>query len=204
MCIALPNTEQHLHRDPVPADGGDAALRTPCAAVTMRQPRATVRTGFPDALARSRLRADWTDNPVGTLGTLRRRPLATSAARACCSGDAAHAMVPFHGQGMNCAFEDCLALARTSTDASDWTPPFAAFEAERSRTPRRSSRWRWRNYVEMRDQVGRRGFLLQRQLERVLAERHPGRFVPRYSMVTFLRDALLARPCCAARSSAAS
>ena len=43
------------------------------------------------------------------------------------------------------------------------------------------------NYVEMRDQVDDADFLLQRQLERVLAERHPGRFVPRYSMVTFLR-----------------
>jgi kynurenine 3-monooxygenase len=102
-------------------------------------------------------------------------------------GDAAHAMVPFHGQGMNCAFEDCTALARHIAAAADWESAFAGFEAERKPNARAIQDMALENYVEMRDQVDDASFLLQRQLERLLAERHPGRFVPRYSMVSFLR-----------------
>ncbi len=107
--------------------------------------------------------------------------------RAVLIGDAAHAMVPFHGQGMNCAFEDCVALARHIGQADDWSGAFAAFEAERRPNAVAIQEMALENYIEMRDQVDDADFLRQRQLERMLADRHPGRFVPRYSMVSFLR-----------------
>ena len=96
-------------------------------------------------------------------------------------------MVPFHGQGMNCAFEDCVALARHIEGAASWDQAFAGFEDERKPNARAIQDMALENYVEMRDQVDDADFLLRRALERLLAERHPGRFVPRYSMVSFLR-----------------
>jgi kynurenine 3-monooxygenase len=102
-------------------------------------------------------------------------------------GDAAHAMVPFHGQGMNCAFEDCVALAMHLQQAPDLTAAFAAFEAERKPNALAIQQMALENYLEMRERVDDADFLLQRDLERLLAERHPQRFVPRYAMVTFRR-----------------
>jgi kynurenine 3-monooxygenase len=129
---------------------------------------------------------EWVANPVGSLFTLYLDRWHLDG-RAVLLGDAAHAMVPFHGQGMNCAFEDCVALARQIEAATDWPAAFAAFEAERKPNAEAIQAMALENYVEMRDQVDDADFLLQRQLERVLAERHPGRFVPRYSMVSFMR-----------------
>jgi kynurenine 3-monooxygenase len=188
MCIALPNTEHTFTVTlflPMEADGhGTPSFADlPDAAAA----RAFFEREFPDALAHiPDFDQDWTDHPIGTLGTLsvdRWR----HGAQAVLLGDAAHAMVPFHGQGMNCAFEDCLALVRHIEDADDWASAFAAFEAERKPNADAIQAMALENYIEMRDSVDDPAFLLQRQLERVLAERHPGRFVPRYSMVTFQR-----------------
>jgi kynurenine 3-monooxygenase len=102
-------------------------------------------------------------------------------------GDAAHAMVPFHGQGMNCAFEDCVALADHLDRHAVLADAFAAFEAERKPNAEAIQRMALENYVEMRDKVDDPAFLLQRQLELALQDRHPGRFVPHYAMVSFMR-----------------
>jgi kynurenine 3-monooxygenase len=129
---------------------------------------------------------DWARNPVGQLGTLHLQRWHLDE-RAVLVGDAAHAMVPFHGQGMNCAFEDCVSLARHIGGGSDWQAAFAGFEGEARPNAEAIQTMALENYVEMRDKVDDADFLLRRQLERVLAERHPGVFVPRYSMVTFMR-----------------
>ena len=102
-------------------------------------------------------------------------------------GDAAHAMVPFHGQGMNCAFEDCVALAEQLASTPELAQAFAAFEEQRKPNAEAIQQMALENYIEMRDKVDDAAFLLQRQLELALQERHPGRFVPHYSMVTFMR-----------------
>ena len=188
MCIALPNTEHTftvtlflpMERD---AHGTPSFADLPHAAAA----RAFFEREFPDALAHiPDFDADWTDHPIGTLGTLSVDHW-RHGGQAVLLGDAAHAMVPFHGQGMNCAFEDCLSLVRHIDDAADWGNAFANFEAERKPNAEAIQTMALENYVEMRDSVDDPAFLLQRQLERVLAERHPGRFVPRYSMVTFQR-----------------
>ncbi|WP_323661169.1 FAD-dependent oxidoreductase, partial [Pectobacterium versatile] len=106
--------------------------------------------------------------------------------RAVLIGDAAHAMVPFHGQGMNCAFEDCVSLARHLMEADDLEGAFEAFEAERKPNARAIQQMALENYLEMRDRVADPAFLLQRDLEQELQRRWPTRFVPHYTMVTFL------------------
>jgi kynurenine 3-monooxygenase len=96
-------------------------------------------------------------------------------------------MVPFHGQGMNCAFEDCVALAEHIEAADDFAAAFAAFEAERAPNALAIQQMALDNYIEMRDRVDDADYRLQRQLELRLAQRHPERFVPRYSQVMFQR-----------------
>src|SRR3546814_18044027 len=96
-------------------------------------------------------------------------------------------MVPFHGQGMNCAFEDCVALAEHLQRDSDIGSAFASFGAERQPNALAIQTMALENYHEMRDQVRDPAFLLQRQLETVLAQRHPFLFVPRYTLVSFQR-----------------
>jgi kynurenine 3-monooxygenase len=108
--------------------------------------------------------------------------------RALLLGDAAHAIVPFHGQGMNCGFEDAVELAELMENApDDAASVFAEFQRRRKPNADAIATMALENYVEMRDSVADARFLLMRALERALAARHPGRFVPRYWMVTFSR-----------------
>ncbi|MBS0193703.1 MAG: FAD-dependent monooxygenase [Proteobacteria bacterium] len=187
MCIALPNTERTftvtLFLPQKASDGvpGFDALPDAVAA------RALFERDFPDALANiPDFDADWSAHPVGQLATLYLDRWHLDG-RAVLLGDAAHAMVPFHGQGMNCAFEDCVALARHIHAADDFNAAFAAFEAERLPNARAIQQMALENYLEMRDRVDDADFLLQRELERLLAQRHPERFVARYTMVSFRR-----------------
>ncbi|NUS39074.1 MAG: FAD-dependent monooxygenase [Lysobacter sp.] len=184
MCIALPNDERTFTVTLFLPNEGDPGF-------------ATVRTGddahrlfardFPDALPLiPGLEHDFEANPTGTLATLYLDRWRLDG-RAVLLGDAAHAMVPFHGQGMNCAFEDCVALAAHLERAPDLAAAFAAFEVERMPNARAIQQMALENYLEMRERVDDADFLLQRDLERLLAERHPQCFVPRYAMVTFRR-----------------
>ena len=104
-----------------------------------------------------------------------------------CRASAAHAMVPFHGQGMNCAFEDCAALARHLDASNDLDAAYAAFEAERMPDASAIQKMALDNYIEMRDLVDDADYILQRELELALQARHPTRFIPHYAMVTFMR-----------------
>jgi kynurenine 3-monooxygenase len=188
MCIALPNDEKTftvtLFLPNAPSQDGEpsfATVRTPA------EGRALFERDFADALPLiPELEEDWARNPPGVLGTLTLERWHLDG-RAVLIGDAAHAMVPFHGQGMNCAFEDCVDLASRMEDGGDLATAFAGFEAERKPKAAAIQRLALDNYLEMRDRVDDPDFLLQRALERVLQERHPGRFVPHYSMVTFMR-----------------
>src|SRR5690606_40702501 len=95
---------------------------------------------------------DFEANPTGNLATLYLDRWHLDG-RAVLLGDAAHAMVPFHGQGMNCAFEDCVALAGHIDAAPDLAAAFAAFEAERMADARAIQQMALENYIEMRDLV---------------------------------------------------
>lgn len=188
MLIALPNPDGSFTATLfLPNNGpvGFAGLSDPVAAQAM------FAREFPDALA---LMPDflqqYADHPVGMLGTLR-CPRWHEADRALLIGDAAHAIVPFHGQGMNCAFEDCVALLDlieghgASDQALPWQSIFEAFEQQRRPNAHAIAEMALENYVEMRDAVADPRYQLRRQLELELARRLPERFVPRYSLVMF-------------------
>ncbi len=189
MCIALPNDERTFtvtlflpnHAAPGSGDPSFASVRSGA------QVRALFARDFPDALPLiPDLEQDWEHHPPGLLGTLYLDRWHLGA-RAVVLGDAAHAMVPFHGQGMNCAFEDCVALADAMDREASLAQAFAAFEQERKPNAAAIQAMALENYIEMRDRVDDPAFLLQRELERALQQRHPTRFVPHYTMVTFMR-----------------
>jgi len=185
MCIALPNAEGSFTVTlflPNEGDPSFATVRTPAEA------RALFERDFADAVPLiPELEKDYAGNPVGLLGTLYLERWHVGGT-ALLIGDAAHAIVPFHGQGMNCGFEDAVELADLMQDArGDSAAAFAEFQRRRKPNADAIAAMALENYVEMRDSVADAHFLLMRALERALAARHPGRFVPRYWMVTFSR-----------------
>lgn len=144
---------------------------------------------FSDALPLlPELEEEFATKPVGTLGTVHCEPWSRTAASASVLliGDAAHAIVPFHGQGMNAAFEDCAELARLVGEfGSDWPGVLAAFEAARRDNALAIAQMAIENYREMRDTVRDPAFERRAALSFELERRFPGRFIPRYSMVMF-------------------
>ncbi|MBT8107131.1 MAG: FAD-dependent monooxygenase [Gammaproteobacteria bacterium] len=131
---------------------------------------------------------DLLHHPLGVLGTVRCRHW-HDRGNVLLLGDAAHAIVPFHGQGMNLAFEDCVLLDRIITELGhDWATVFARFEAEQLANANAIADMALDNYVEMRDTVRDPKFALRKELAFELERRLPERFVPRYSMVMFHED----------------
>jgi kynurenine 3-monooxygenase len=123
------------------------------------------------------------DNPTGHLETIRCWPWSHEAT--VILGDAAHAIVPFHGQGMNCAFEDCSELASCIREQGDWASAFARFAERRKPNADAIAAMAIENYAEMRATVRDPLFQFHKELGFRLEERHPDRFIPRYSMVMF-------------------
>ena len=144
---------------------------------------------FPDAAGMIHdLEHAFLANPTGMLGTVRCSPWHLDG-RALLIGDAAHAIVPFHGQGMNCAFEDCLELDRCYEErGGDWARTFALFYERRKPNADAIADMALENYVEMRDSVRDPGFLLRQRVAFELERRFPERFSPRYSLVMFRDD----------------
>jgi kynurenine 3-monooxygenase len=121
--------------------------------------------------------------------------------RAALVGDAAHAIVPFFGQGMNAAFESCTILDQiigakagsrgglwtSDTGLSFWESVFREFQSARKTDTDAIADLAVENFIEMRDLVARPEFQLKKKLEQALQARWPERFIPKYSMVTFHR-----------------
>ncbi|MGB1263928.1 MAG: FAD-dependent oxidoreductase [Cognaticolwellia sp.] len=101
-------------------------------------------------------------------------------------GDAAHAMVPFYGQGMNCGFEDCRVLDELITQhQNDWSKIFPAYQHARKTNADAITELAQRNFVEMSKRAGQANFLLQKKIEAEFHQRHPTLWTPLYTMVTF-------------------
>ena len=141
---------------------------------------------FPDALAViPDLAEDFFANPIGALGTVRCNPWSVGG-KATLLGDAAHAVVPFHGQGMNAAFEDAYELdCLIEAHGDDWEKIFSLYQDNRKANADAIADMAIENYAEMRDSVRDQRFHLQKQLAFELERRYPDRFIPRYSMVMF-------------------
>jgi len=190
MCIALPNAEGSFTVTLfLPNESGSDPVAPSFASVDSPQKvRAFFERDFADAVPlMPDYERDFAQNPTGLLGTLYLDRWHLDG-RALLVGDAAHAIVPFHGQGMNCGFEDAVELADLmERSPDDISSVFAEFQQRRKPNADAIAAMALENYVEMRDSVADARFLLMRALERTLAARHPGRFVPRYWMVTFSR-----------------
>jgi kynurenine 3-monooxygenase len=137
-----------------------------------------VRALMPDCIA------EFKDHPVGFLGTISAQPWHYRGATALI-GDSAHAIVPFHGQGMNCCFEDCVEFGACVGRHESWEQVFAEFCTLRKPNTDAIAAMALDNYLEMRERVADPKFQLQQELSLELERRHPQHFIPRYSMVMF-------------------
>jgi kynurenine 3-monooxygenase len=184
MCIALPNTEGSFTVTLfLPALGAHPSFATLPDA---KAARAFFEHDFPDVLPLvPDFANDYDGHPVGTLSTLYLRQWHLGG-KALLVGDAAHAIVPFHGQGMNCGFEDTVVLASLMAQAPDDTDEvFAEFQRIRQPNSDAIAAMALENYVEMRDSVADPHYLAKRELGALLAARAPQHFMARYRMVTF-------------------
>jgi kynurenine 3-monooxygenase len=182
MLIALPNTDGSFTATLFLSRSGThsfAALSSPQAAQQF------FAREFPDALPlMPRLGEEFARNPQGQLGTVHTAPWHVGG-EVLLLGDAAHAIVPFHGQGMNAAFEDCVALDELLDGEHGWPQLFAQFEARRRANAEAIARMAVENYTEMRDTVLDASYLRRKAIAMELERRFPQRFIPRYSMVMF-------------------
>jgi kynurenine 3-monooxygenase len=182
MLIALPNRDASFTATlflPMRGTPSFASLDTP------RSIDEFLSASFPDARALMPDGvAEFHGNPTGYLGTVQTRGWHVGG-DALLIGDAAHAIVPFHGQGMNCCFEDCAEFDAILGGSPSWESAFAEFHARRKPETDAIAAMAVENYLEMRERVADPGFQLQQSLARELETRYPRRFVPRYSMVMF-------------------
>jgi kynurenine 3-monooxygenase len=185
MLIALPNVDGTFACILfLPFEGKDSFEQLPTRTAVLE----FFQSQFSDALA---LMPDLADNffgnPLGSMLTIRCSPWYFEG-KALLLGDAAHAIVPFFGQGINCGFEDCTVLmGLLDQHGADWNKVFSEFERARRENTDAIADLAIENFVEMRDRVSDPRFLFRKKVEFALQEKYPQRFVPKYSMVTFLR-----------------
>lgn len=128
---------------------------------------------------------DYHDNPTSGLVTTRCNPWHYK--NTCLLGDAAHAVVPFYGQGMNAGFEDCRVLNDIIEKLGDdnWEAIFDLYSEKRAPDGNAIADLALRNFIEMRDSTADPQFLLKKELEQFLMAKYPDKYLPQYSMVTF-------------------
>ncbi len=142
---------------------------------------------FPDALALiPDLVHDFFHHPTGTMVTVKSEPWHVGG-RTLLLGDAAHAIVPFFGQGMNCGFEDCVVLDECLGRHELWEDAFEDFFRLRKPNADAIADMAVENFVEMRDRTADPRFLLEKAVEKVLLNAFPGEFLSRYTLVSFSR-----------------
>jgi kynurenine 3-monooxygenase len=185
MMIALPNPDEtHTCTLFWPFEGpqGFSSVRTDDEIL------AHFRETFPDVLPLlPDLVEQYRRNPVGSLVTIRCRPW-DAGGKVVLIGDACHAVVPFYGQGMNAAFEDCTVLhACLQESGGSRERAFREYEARRKQDVDTLADLALANFVEMRDHVGSRSFLLKKGAERWLHRLFPRWYFPLYTLVTFTR-----------------
>jgi len=143
---------------------------------------------FPDAFAlMPELEEDFFNHPTGSLITIKCYPWCHND-KVAMLGDACHAIVPFFGQGMNAAFEDCTTLkALMNEHDGNWDKIFHEYQKLRKPNADAIADLAQENFIEMRDLVATPRFQLKKKIEAELHKKYPERFVPKYSMVTFNR-----------------
>ncbi len=131
------------------------------------------------------LTSDFLRNPTGSLVTVRCEPWHVGGAAALV-GDACHAVVPFFGQGMNAAFQDCAVLdACLKSSPRDLAGAFAEYQRRRKADCDELARLAVDNYLEMRDRTASRAFRTRKRVERIMTRLFPNWYLPLYEMVSF-------------------
>ncbi|WP_262284608.1 NAD(P)/FAD-dependent oxidoreductase [Micromonospora sp. MA102] len=183
MMIALPNPDRSFTCTlfwPTHGTQSFASLGSPAAIERY------FATHYPDLVPLApNLVDDYQHNPVGVLGTVRCTPWQTEG-RVGLLGDAAHAIVPFYGQGANCAFEDVVELDRCLDECDDqWASALPLFQHRRQANAEAIARMALANFVEMRDKVASPVFQTRKKIEHALERALPGRYVSQYELVSF-------------------
>jgi kynurenine 3-monooxygenase len=143
---------------------------------------------FPDSVPlMPTLLDDFRNNPTGSLVTIRCAPWFYRD-KVCLVGDAAHAVVPFYGQGMNAAFEDCFVLDECLDEFPENRPrAFAEYFRRRKGNTDALADLAIGNFIEMRDKTTSKMFRAKKKLDHALEAALPGIYLPLYTMVTFTR-----------------
>ncbi|GIV37368.1 MAG: kynurenine 3-monooxygenase [Cyclobacteriaceae bacterium] len=185
MLIALPNPDKSFTCTLfLPFEGAESFKK-------LKKPedvKAFFSQHFPDAVPlMPALAEDFRDNPTGSLVTIQCFPWHRHSTLLI--GDAAHAIVPFYGQGMNAGFEDCRILNDLLNQYDDnWKHVLPEFEKLRKPDADAIAQLALDNFVEMRDRVADDDFLLRKKIEARLHDLYPDRWIPLYTMVTFCDD----------------
>jgi kynurenine 3-monooxygenase len=148
--------------------------------------RERFRSRYPDTVKlMPRLGDEFLTNPVGSLVTIRMWPW-QHVGKVALVGDAAHAIVPFYGQGANCAFEDCVELdACLAAFPRDWERALERYQERRKPNAEAIADLALENFIEMRDRVASPVFRLRKHVEHTLERLLPGRYVSLYELVSF-------------------
>lgn len=184
MLIALANQDNSFTATLFLAQQGEESF---ASLLTPEEVHAFFTKYFPEAMA---LIPDLVDqffvNPVGSMVSLQIEPSYWND-HAVVIGDAAHAMVPFYGQGMNAAFEDCFELDRLFDlhDPNDIGTIIETFSTMRRPHTEAIRQLAKDNFLEMRSSVVKPAYLVKKQVERVVQSIVPNRFIPMYSMISF-------------------
>jgi kynurenine 3-monooxygenase len=152
---------------------------------TEAQVDAYFKRNFPDAVALMPDRKkDFFNNPTSSLCTIKCFPWKYKDA--CLIGDAAHAVVPFYGQGMNCGFEDVYELEGIlNSTGENWEEALNKLQYQRKPNSDAIADLALYNFIEMRDLSGREDFQLRLKIEKRIAQKFADKFMTHYAMVTF-------------------
>ncbi len=186
MMIALPNIDGSFTCTMFFPYEGDPSFKS---VQTEAELNAFFQEIFPDAAAlMPDLAQEFFENPIGSLVTIKCLPWHHSG-KILLLGDAAHAIVPFYGQGMNAGFEDCTVLrGLLEQHQDDWETIFQTFQDLRKPNTDAIADLAVYNFIEMRDKVADPRFLLQKKVEAKITAQYPDAWLPLYSMVTFSPD----------------
>lgn len=182
MMIALPNRDRSFTCTlfwPFEGEHSFAALRT------AEDVQAFFGEHYGDAVPlMPTLLEDYSRNPTSSLVTVRCAPWQING-KVVLIGDAAHAIVPFYGQGMNAAFEDCRALADSLSRHTDQREALLEYQANRKPNADAIADMALENFIEMRDRVGDPEFLYKKRVEQAVHAMFPDRIFPQYNLVSF-------------------
>lgn len=182
MMIALPNRDKTFTCTlfwPLEGPESFGALATP------EQVRAHFQRHYPDAVSlMPTLGTDFLANPTSSLVTVRCWPWQRGG-KVALLGDAAHAIVPFFGQGMNAAFEDCIELDRCLREHADQGTALEHFQRRRKAHADAIADMALDNFIEMRDKVRTRRYRMRKRAEHALNRLFPRWFIPLYDLVSF-------------------